>query len=219
MPGGSWWKTKNLSRPNGRAICLDKWDAVSYISVMTEITDKSDSTAIRQFILYWGDMGSQWGVNRSVAQIHALLFLSVRPMNAEQISDALGIARSNVSNSLKELVSWKLIRRVPIAGDRREHFVAETDVWEMAMRIAQGRKEREIDPAMKAISECLETAEKEAGLNPDVVVRMQDLQDLLKTTDKWYGQMLGVPKAKLNMMMKMGDKVFSLIKLTGKKSE
>ncbi len=186
---------------------------------MTEINDITDSSAKRQFILYWGDMGSQWGVNRSVAQIHALLFLSVKPLNAEQISEDLGIARSNVSNSLKELVGWKLIRRVPIAGDRREHFVAEVDVWEMAMRIAQGRKEREIDPALAAISECLEQAEVEPALNPEILDRMKSLQDLLQTTDKWYGQMLGVPKAKLNMMMKMGDKVVSLLKLTGKKSE
>ncbi|MEM7318314.1 MAG: MarR family transcriptional regulator, partial [Pseudomonadota bacterium] len=92
---------------------------LSLVSVMTEISDSSEVTARSQFILYWGDMGSQWGVNRSVAQIHALLFLSTNPMNAEQISDDLGIARSNVSNSLKELVGWKLIRRVPIAGDRR----------------------------------------------------------------------------------------------------
>lgn len=186
---------------------------------MTEITDVNDSKAIDQFILYWGDMGGQWSVNRSVAQIQALLFLSVTPMNAEQISDKLGIARSNVSNSLKELVSWKLIRRVPVAGDRREHFVAEVDVWEIAMRIAQGRKEREIDPAMSAITECIGKAEKETSLNPVVLERMKEMQDFLNTADHWYGQMLGVPKSKLTMLMKMGDKVFSLLKLTGKKSE
>ena len=186
---------------------------------MTEITDKSDSNAKSQFILYWGDMGSQWGVNRSVAQIHALLFLSVSPMNAEQISDELGIARSNVSNSLKELVGWKLIRRVPLPGDRREHFVAEVDVWEMAMLIAQGRKEREIDPAMAAIDMCLNQAAGEPDLNPVVLNRMQEMQAFLKTADHWSSQMLSVPKGKLNALMKMGDKVFSLLKFTGKKSE
>lgn len=176
-------------------------------------------TAKDQFILYWGDMGSQWGVNRSVAQIQALLFLSVAPMNAEQISDELGIARSNVSNSLRELVSWKLIRRVPIPGDRREHFVAEVDVWEMVMRIAQGRKEREIDPAKAAIAECVEKAENETGLNPEILRRLKEMQDFIATADQWYGQMLGVPKSRLNMLMKMGDKVFSLLNLTGKKTE
>lgn len=186
---------------------------------MTEISDISESSAKAQFVLYWGDMGSQWGVNRSVAQIHALLYLSLRPMNAEEISAELGIARSNVSNSLKELVSWKLIKRVPVPGDRREHFAAEVDVWEMATRIAQGRKEREIDPAMSAISACLDTAEQEQGLHPEVLKRMQEMQTFLTTVDTWYSQMLGVPKAKLNMLMKMGNKVISLLSITGKKSE
>ncbi len=186
---------------------------------MTEIADIIDSSAKAQFILYWGDMGSQWGVNRSVAQIHALLYLSVSPLNAEEISAELGIARSNVSNSLKELVGWKLIRRVPIAGDRREHFVAEVDVWEMAMRIAQGRKEREIDPAMSAIDSCVQQANEEPSLNPVVLARMHEMQDFLATADRWSSQMLAVPKSKLNILMKMGDKVFSLLKLTGKKSE
>ena len=186
---------------------------------MTEIADINDSSAKAQFVLYWGDMGSQWGVNRSVAQIHALLYLSVKPINAEEISDQLGIARSNVSNSLKELVGWKLIRRVPVQGDRREHFVAEVDVWEMAMRIAQGRKEREIDPAMSAIETCVEQANSEPDLHPIVLERMQAMQDFLVTADRWSTQMLNVPKSKLNMLMKMGDKVFSVLKLTGKKTE
>lgn len=186
---------------------------------MTEIADINDSSAKAQFVLYWGDMGSQWGVNRSVAQIHALLFLSVSPLNAEDISDQLGIARSNVSNSLKELVGWKLIRRIPVPGDRREHFVAEVDVWEMAMRIAQGRKEREIDPAMAAIDNCILQAANEPNLDPKVLARMHEMQDFLATADRWSTQMLNVPKSKLNTLMKMGDKVFSLLKLTGKKTE
>lgn len=186
---------------------------------MTETQYINDSRAQSQFILYWGDMGSQWGVNRSVAQIQALLYLSASPLNAEQISERLGIARSNVSNSLKELVGWKLIRRVPISGDRREHFEAECDVWEIATRVAQGRKEREIDPAMRVLSDCVAAAENEA--NPDTVAlaRMKDMQDFLTVVDTWYDQMLGVPKSKLQMLLKMGNKVISLLSLTGKKSE
>ncbi len=186
---------------------------------MTEIYKQSDKTAKSDFILYWGDMGGQWGVNRSVAQIHALLYLSMEPMNAEQISNELGIARSNVSNSLKELVGWKLIQRMPVPGDRREHFVAEVDVWEIATRIAQGRKEREIDPAMRVISNCVETAESDGNLHPEVLQRMRNMQEFLGTVDSWSTQMLGVPKAKLNMLMKMGSKVVSLLSLTGKKGE
>ncbi len=198
---------------------VDMVSVIPDISVMTEIDKKLESAAKSQFILYWGDMGGQWGVNRSVAQIQALLFLSVSPLNAEQIAEELGIARSNVSNSLKELVGWKLIRRVPVPGDRREHFEAVTDVWEIATRVAQGRKEREIDPAMRVIADCVEAAEAEAGLNPVVLQRMQDMQEFLNTVDTWSTQMLAVPKAKLNMLMKMGSKVVSILTLTGKKSE
>ncbi|MEL7132294.1 MAG: MarR family transcriptional regulator [Pseudomonadota bacterium] len=184
---------------------------------MTETIDITKSDAARQFILYWGDMGNQWGVNRSVAQIHALLFLSSRPLNAEQIADALGIARSNVSNSLKELVSWRLIRRIPVPGDRREHYEAEVDVWEMGIRIAQGRKEREIDPATQALRSCVAQAETESGLDPTVLRRMQDMQDFLATADTWFRDMLTVPRPKLILLMKMGTKVVSLLNFTGGK--
>ena len=186
---------------------------------MTEINDIRESTASDQFILYWGDMGNQWGVNRSVAQIHALFFLSTKPLNAEQISESLGIARSNVSNSLKELVSWRLIRRVPIPGERREHYEAETDVWEMGIRIAQGRKEREIDPATTALRTCVAQAESEGSMDPVVLKRMQDMQDLLNTADTWYQDMLTIPRPKLIMLMKMGRRVASLLKLTGTKKD
>ena len=148
---------------------LDLFDGASYISVMTEINETSENTlpeAIERFILYWGDMGGQWGVNRSVAQIHALLYLSEKPLNAEEIADTLKIARSNVSNSLKELTGWKLIRRVPLSGDRRDHFEAETELWEMVSRIAQGRKEREIDPAAAALRECVSSASTDARGEP-----------------------------------------------------
>src|SRR6201986_3839238 len=99
------------------------------ISVMTEITNDSSKLppAVEQFVLRWGDMGSQWGVNRSVAQIQALLLLSERPLTAEDIADKLGIARSNVSNSLRELLAWKLVKRVPVLADRRDHYEAEND--------------------------------------------------------------------------------------------
>lgn len=183
---------------------------------MTEIADISENSSKEKFILYWGDMGSQWGVNRSVAQIHALLYLSAAPLNAEQISEELGIARSNVSNSLKELVGWRLIQRVPVAGDRREHFVAETDVWEMALLIARGRKEREIDPAIRAIEICVDQAGGETGLDPVALKRMQEMHDFLTTADRWSAQMLSVPKSKLATLMKMGDKIFSLLKIGGK---
>src|ERR1700754_4377416 len=124
---------------------------------MTEIADttKRLPAAVEQFVLRWGDLGGQWGVNRSVAQIQALLYLSDRPLAAEDIADVLGLARSNVSNSIRELITWKLVRRVPVLGDRRDHYEAEADLWQIMTRIAQGRKEREIDPAVAALERVL----------------------------------------------------------------
>ncbi len=186
---------------------------------MTEIKDHKKLQAKMQFILYWGDMGGQWGVSRSVAQIQALLYLSAEPLNAEQISEQLGMARSNVSNSLKELVSWKLISRIPMPGDRREYFKAETDVWEIAKRVAQGRKEREIDPAARVLADCVSAAQAEEKPDAIALARMKDMQEFLTNVDSWYGQMSTVPKSKLNILLKMGNKVISLLTLTGKKSE
>ncbi len=180
---------------------------------MTEISDNFSqlSPAVEQFILHWGDLGGQWGVNRSVAQIHALLYLSDRPLTAEDIADTLGLARSNVSNSIKELMGWKLIHRVPVRGDRRDHFEAETDIWEMVTRIAQGRKAREIDPAAEALRACMAEAERDSQINPVAMKRLKEMLDFVETINRWYEQMLGVPKPALVTLIKMGSKVTNLL--------
>lgn len=184
---------------------------------MTEITEDALQTkmapAVERFVLHWGDMGSRWGVNRSVAQIHALLYLAERPLTAEDIAEALGMARSNVSNSLKELLGWKLIRRIPVMGDRRDHYEAETDLWEMLTRIAQGRKERELDPAASAIRACIAEAEGDDRVNPVARRRLEDMGRFVDDVDRWYGQMLSVPPPKLMQLMKMGVKVVDLLRL------
>jgi DNA-binding transcriptional regulator GbsR (MarR family) len=108
-----------------------------------------------RFVLHWGEMGSRWGVNRTVAQIHALLYITGRPLNAEDLSGSLGVARSNVSNSLKELQAWNLVRVVHVRGDRRDHFETSTDVWELFKLIVAGRRQREIDPTLQALKDCL----------------------------------------------------------------
>lgn len=166
---------------------------------------------MERFILHWGDLGGQWGVNRSVAQIHALLYLSERPLNAEEIADLIGIARSNVSNSLKELLGWKLVRRVPMLGDRRDHYEAETDLWEMVTRIAQGRKEREIDPAAAALRACLAEARGDAAISPVALKRLGEMSAFMETVDRWYDQMLSVPAPKIMALIRMGSKVVSLL--------
>jgi DNA-binding transcriptional regulator GbsR (MarR family) len=180
---------------------------------MTEITDKSGKLPEtgERFILHWGDMGGQWGVNRSVSQIHALLYLSERPLTAEDIADALGIARSNVSNSIRELMAWDLIRRVPIKGDRRDHFEAETDLWEMAMRIAAVRKEREIDPAVDALRACVSDAADDPTISPVASKRLKEMLAFTELVDRWYTQMLGVPRPRLVALIKLGEKIVSFL--------
>ena len=184
----------------------------SYISVMTEITKITDlPPAVERFVLKWGDMGSAWGVNRSVAQIHALLFLSERPLTAEEISDRLSIARSNVSTSLKELLVWNLIRRVPMRGDRRDHFEAEGDIWELVMRIAIGRKMREIDPVIATLRASLAEGERDVRVGSHARKRIAAMLDFTTAADRWFEQMLSLPRGKLNLLMKLGAKVARIL--------
>jgi DNA-binding transcriptional regulator GbsR (MarR family) len=173
--------------------------------------------AIKSFVLRWGDMGGQWGVNRTVAQIHALLYIIERPLNAEDIAAALGVARSNVSNSLKELQNWKIIVRVPVSGDRRDHFTAEMDVWEMATRIASLRKEREFDPALKTLAECLLAADGDRYVSDVQRDRLRALYDFTGSIDSWHSQVLRLPASTLMTLVKMGDRVVGLLGLGGKK--
>jgi DNA-binding transcriptional regulator GbsR (MarR family) len=185
---------------------------------MTEISAKTKMpVAIEQFILQWGDMGGHWGVNRSVSQIHALLYLSERPLTAEDIADELGLARSNVSNSIKELLTWNLIRRIPVKGDRREHFEAETDVWEIFSRIASGRKEREVDPAIAALRTCVRNADDDVGMHPVARRRLKDLLDFVETMDRWYAQMQTVPKPTLAALIRLGSRIVKLLSLGERK--
>jgi DNA-binding transcriptional regulator GbsR (MarR family) len=176
---------------------------------MTENTEhtKRLPIAVERFVLHWGDLGSRWGVNRSVSQIHALLYLSDRPLTAEEIADLLGLARSNVSTSIKELTGWNLIRRVPVMGDRREHFEAEADVWEMFMRISAGRKERELDPAIAALRACVAEAQGDGRVNPVANARLKALLEFVETLDRWYAQMLTVPKQKLAALIRLGTRI------------
>src|SRR5262244_4011762 len=110
---------------------------------------------LRQFVLHWGEMGTRWGINRTVAQVHALLFVSPKPLHAEEIASTLVVARSNVSTSLRELQGWGIVRVVHVLGDRRDHFESVKDVWEIFRIVAQERKRREIDPTLRVLHECV----------------------------------------------------------------
>src|ERR1700757_4473815 len=179
---------------------------------MTEITDRKKlPPAVERFILHWGDMGDQWGVNRSVSQIHGLLYLAEAPMTAEDIADTLGMARSNVSNSIKELLSWGLIRRVPILGDRRDHFEAETDIWEVAGKRAPGRKEGGMDPAVDALRACVSDAADDPSISPVAAKRLKEMLAFTELVDRWYVQMLNVPRPRLIALIKLGEKIINFL--------
>jgi DNA-binding transcriptional regulator GbsR (MarR family) len=167
--------------------------------------------AMQRFILHWGDLGQAWGVNRSVAQIHALLFVSARPMTAEEIADRLSLARSNVSNSIRDLLAWGLVRKSPVFGERRDHFEAEGDVMEMVAKIVALRKARELDPAAAVLDQCLLNVKSDPEANAEAVRRMEALQDLVMTLTNWYEQMNKVPRAKLLPLMRLGSKAVDIL--------
>ena len=166
---------------------------------------------MEKYILHWGEMGTRWGVNRTVAQIHALLYLSSTPLNAEEITETLGVARSNVSTSIKELHSWKLVKTVHVMGDRRDHFEAMKDPWELFYTIMEGRKQRELDPTMSILRECVLDSEQDKKTSPEVKARIRDVLEFMETLDTWYGQIRGLPKPTLLKLIKLGAKVQSFL--------
>jgi DNA-binding transcriptional regulator GbsR (MarR family) len=166
---------------------------------------------MEKYILHWGEMGTRWGVNRSVAQIHALLYLSTRPLAADEIAETLSIARSNVSTSLKELQSWELVRLSHVMGDRRDHFETSHDIWDMLMTIVEGRKRREIDPTLSMLRQCVMEAEKDSATDPQVRKRMEEMLGFLENMTTWYEQVRRLPRPTLIALMKMGAKVAKFV--------
>jgi DNA-binding transcriptional regulator GbsR (MarR family) len=190
---------------------------LSDISVMTEISaQRRLPAAIERFVLHWGEMGAVWGVNRSVAQIHALLYVSDEPASAEDIAERLGMARSNVSTSLRELLAWSLIRRVPVLGDRRDFYEAEADMLAMVRRIALGRKAREIDPALGVLRTCVAEAKGDPRITPAARRRLGAMLEFTETVDKSFGEIMQLPAPTLSTLMKMGGAV-ARIALRGKR--
>ncbi len=164
------------------------------------------SPAMSKIILHWGEMGARWGVNRSVAQIHALLWLAGRPLTAEDIADVLALARSNVSTSLDELQTFRLVTLVHVIGDRRNHYEAKTDPWEIVRTIIDERKKREIDPSL----DILRTASAAAANDTtpeDVRKRISDMAEFIDRMTGWYDQMKGVPRPMLERMIKLGARI------------
>ena len=161
-----------------------------------------------KFILHWGEMGARWGVNRTVAQIHALLLMSPRPLHAEQIAAALSVARSNVSTSLRELQGWQIIRVVHVLGDRRDHFEPVTDdMWEMFQIILDQRRQREIDPTLTILRQCVMEADDAGSEDPRVRKRLGDLLDLVETTTAWYQHARRLPRGGFIKLAKAGRRL------------
>ena len=180
---------------------------------MTEITETTQKLprAVERFVVHWGEMGESWGVNRSVAQIQALLYVAERPLTAEDIAERLRIARSNVSTSLRELMSWSLIRRVPLLGDRRDFFEAEADMLEMVRRIAHGRKAREIDPAIAVLRACVQESAGDPQISGMVKKRFQAMLDFTEGVGRSFDEVMALPSPVLARLIKMGGAIARLV--------
>ena len=171
------------------------------------------SPVAQKFILHWGEMGTKWGINRTVAQIHALLILSPTPLDAEEIAETLSVARSNVSTSLRELQGWGIVKVVHMMGDRRDHFESLKDPWEMFQIILTERKRREIDPTMTMLKECMSEAEKSGPSEAETKKRLADFMEFFETMTTCYEQMRRLPTPALVKFVKASDKIRKVLGL------
>ena len=170
------------------------------------------SPAAQKFILHWGEMGTRWGVNRTVAQIHALLFLSPRPLEAEEIARTLSVARSNVSTSLRELQGWRIVRSVSVLGDRRQHFESLKDVWEMFHIIVEERKRREFDPTIAVVRECLAQAGKTEGTDEIYArERMAEMLEFVSTMSGLFEEFRELSPSTMKRLAKLRGGVRNLL--------
>ena len=160
------------------------------------------TNAAREFILHWGEMGSRWGVNRTVAQVHALLYLSTKPLTAEEIAEALSVARSNVSTSLRELQNWQLVQAAHQMGDRREFFSTSHDVWQLFLTVIHQRVEREIAPTIAALGRL--ATEARAEKQPEVTARIAAMHAFLEELHGWYRQIAKLPPNTLRSLVNLG---------------
>ncbi len=170
------------------------------------------SPSAERLIVHWGEMGSRWGVNRTVAQVHALLYLSPRPLHAAEIAETLSVARSNVSNSLRELQAWGIVKVTHILGDRRDHFESVTDIWELFQVILEERWRREIEPTLQVLEVC---AEEAADDDVHTFQRVRDLQSFFTTMESWYEQMRQLGPADMKRVARLGGKVRKLLLARG----
>ena len=168
--------------------------------------------AIEKYVLHWGEMGTRWGTNRTVAQIQAVLYLSPKPLRADEIVDLLSVARSNVSTSIRELQSYGLVRMTHILGDRRDYFESLHDVWELFRVIIQQRKQRELNPTLTMLRGCVDEVDSEAQTDPVTKERMRNMLEFVETTNSWYEEINDIPTSTLTKLMALGKKITKLVK-------
>lgn len=168
--------------------------------------------AIRELVLHWGEMGARWGVSRTVARIHALLYFSAQSLTADEITEQLGIARSHASNSLKELQAWGVVRNVHVLGDRCEHFEAIHDVWKLFEVLLDERKKREVDPTLAALRAAEPLVSADPALSAETRKRCAEMLGFFEVTDKFYHQMRRLPLASRMKLVKLGGKLASWLK-------
>jgi DNA-binding transcriptional regulator GbsR (MarR family) len=170
----------------------------------------------RQFVLHWGEMGTRWGINRTVAQIHALLYLSARPLTAEAIAEQLTVARSNVSTSLRELQTWGVVRPIHVLGDRRTHFESMTDVWEMFRLIVEQRKKREIDPTLEMLRRSVKELAGAEATDAVARDRLKAMLDFFESISGFYDELRHLPGGTLRSVARMPRKVRTLVEFRKK---
>ena len=166
---------------------------------------------MHKYIVHWGEMGSRWGINRSVAQIHALLYLAPQALHADEIGETLGIARSNVSVGIKELLAWDLVQITHTLGDRRDFFIALRDPWEVIRVIIEGRKRRELDPTLAFLRDCVAELETDSETPAEVRERIAGQLEFMETLTKWYDSIKNMPRKTLLKMMRLGQKIAKVI--------
>lgn len=172
---------------------------------------------IETFVYHFGEMGSRWGFNRTVGQMYALLVVSEEPLNAQQLSDELGISRGNVSMGIKELHSWRLLKESRIQGDRKEYFTAAGTIWDMALRVMEERRRREVDPTLSLLRDTL-LAKPSNEQDVYAQGKMREIHDLLENVNGWADDILSLKPEKLQTLLKLGSGVGKVLELSDKLS-
>lgn len=173
------------------------------------------TTIAQTFVMHFGQMGSRWGINRTVGQIYALLFISPQPLNADQICETLGFSRSNVSMGLKELDGWQLLRVKHLPNDRRDHFTTPGDVWEIFRTLIEERRKREVEPTLTVLRDAL--LEQPANANDEFALeRLREMHDLIEMLTDWQSEMRHMETKRLAELLKMGSRIYKLYEMKDK---